>query len=211
MYLHLHHFLSLPFFLTVLLVWVIASILPHITYMSHRTCFSPGMLSSVSLLPLHPFNIPHCWAAFPYIFPPLRDFESSKLSSLFELLLILWSLFNWLPLPAVCNFFLCLHCECFMSLQRDDVIYIFGLSRGVVENSGQCRHFPEVHFSIPLCSGNTSHPNEASRDTASHQKHSGRSLCSKSDVVPIQQPMSQFSPTSFGADSLQPAHQFSQI
>lgn len=48
-YLHLHHFPSLPFSLTVLLVWVIAFILPHATCMSHRTPFSPRTLSSVSL------------------------------------------------------------------------------------------------------------------------------------------------------------------
>lgn len=147
-YLHLHHFPSLPFFLTVRLVWVIAFIFPRVMCMSHRTPFSPRMLTSVSLVPLHPFNIPYCWAAFLYIFPPLYDFESNKLCSLFELLLILWSLFNWLPLHAVCNFFLCRRYECFLSLQSDDVIYIFGFSMGVMENSG---YFQSCKTNVFFC------------------------------------------------------------
>lgn len=45
------------------------------------------MLSSVSLLPLHPSNIPHCCSAFPCLLPLLLDFKSGGSCSLFTLLL----------------------------------------------------------------------------------------------------------------------------
>lgn len=97
-----------------------------------------------SLSPLHPFNIPCCCSAVPCLSLFLLDFKSGRFEIQIRYLICtaidlenLYSTdFNYLLF--VISFCVYLPCKCFMSLQNDDVICVFGFSREVMENT--------VHF-----------------------------------------------------------------